>query len=106
MNPYPEPEEICEDGANEDYWCSSYMIDGAQYDWNTNYTFITGEPTLPMEFCHGSGRLFNIIPVIFKSSEKVDTIDLVLKFPLAPSTVLFKQNLNIILDKSPGKIEL
>lgn len=51
---YPEPEEICEDGANEDYWCSSYMIDGAQYDWNTNYTFIPGEPTLPMEFCYGS----------------------------------------------------
>ena len=50
---------MCEDGANEDYWCSSNMVDGGRYDWNTNYTFIPGEPTLPMEFCYGSGWLFN-----------------------------------------------
>ena len=74
---YPEPEEICEDGADEDYWCSSYMIDGAQYDWNTNYTFIPGEPTLPMEFCYGSGRIFNaihnlrIVCMIFQKLKKL-----------------------------------
>ena len=41
---YPLPETICDRRRSK---CSSIAVTGGPNDWFTNYTFISGQPTLP-----------------------------------------------------------